>query len=77
MKRFVNKIFNNDCLEIISKIPDKSVDLIFADPPYNLQLKDTLLRPDQSVVEAVKDEWDKKINKKLPVQLKFVFATLT
>ncbi len=59
MKRFVNKIFNNDCLEIISKIPDKSVDLIFADPPYNLQLKDTLLRPDQSVVEAVKDEWDK------------------
>ena len=40
-------------------IPDKSIDLIFADPPYNLQLTDTLLRPDQTEVEAVKEEWDK------------------
>ena len=46
----------------MSELPDKSVDLIFADPPYNLQLKDTLLRPDQSVVEAVDEKWDKFLN---------------
>jgi len=40
-------------------IPSKSVDLIFADPPYNLQLKDTLYRPDQTTVEAVTQDWDK------------------
>ena len=40
-------------------IPSKSVDLIFADPPYNLQLKDTLYRPDQTSVEAVTEKWDK------------------
>ena len=40
-------------------IPSKSVDLIFADPPYNLQLKDTLYRPDQTAVEAVTQDWDK------------------
>ena len=59
MEKFINKIFNEDCLIIISKIPDKSIDVIFADPPYNLQLRDTLLRPDQTIVEAVKEEWDK------------------
>tara|TARA_Y100000590_G_C15615376_1_gene975515 strand:- start:236 stop:1303 length:1068 start_codon:yes stop_codon:yes gene_type:complete len=54
-----NSIILGDSLEILKKIPDKSVDLIFADPPYNLQLKDTLYRPDQSTVEAVTNEWDK------------------
>ncbi|PPR45091.1 MAG: Modification methylase DpnIIB [Alphaproteobacteria bacterium MarineAlpha5_Bin11] len=44
---------------MMEAMPDKSVDCIFADPPYNLQLKDTLLRPDQTSVDAVDDEWDK------------------
>jgi len=58
-KIFENKIFNKDCIDLMSKIPDKSIDLIFADPPYNLQLTDTLLRPDQTEVNAVKEDWDK------------------
>ena len=58
-KVILNRIFNKDCIDMLSEIPDKSIDMIFADPPYNLQLKDTLLRPDQTVVEAVNEEWDK------------------
>ena len=54
-----NTILLGDSLEIIKTIPSKSVDLIFADPPYNLQLKDTLYRPDQTTVEAVTQNWDK------------------
>ena len=54
-----NKILLGDSLKIMKKIPSKSVDLIFADPPYNLQLKDTLYRPDQTAVEAVTQDWDK------------------
>jgi len=54
-----NTILLGDSLEIIKTIPSKSVDLIFADPPYNLQLKDTLYRPDQTTVEAVTQDWDK------------------
>ena len=54
-----NSIIKGDCLELLKKIPDKSVDLVFADPPYNLQLKDTLYRPDQTAVEAVTNDWDK------------------
>ena len=54
-----NHIFHGNNLEILKSFPDKSIDLIFADPPYNLQLKDTLYRPDQTTVEAVTDDWDK------------------
>ena len=54
-----NTILLGDSLEIMKTIPSKSVDLIFADPPYNLQLKDTLYRPDQTIVEAVTQDWDK------------------
>ena len=54
-----NSIINGDSLELLKKIKDKSIDLIFADPPYNLQLKDTLYRPDQTTVEAVTNDWDK------------------
>ena len=54
-----NKIIHGNCFNILKNIPDKSVDLIFADPPYNLQLKDTLYRPDQTTVEAVTQDWDK------------------
>ncbi len=54
-----NKLVNGNSLEELKKIPDESIDLIFADPPYNLQLKNQLTRPDRSKVSAVKDKWDK------------------
>ena len=52
-------IIEGDCLEQLKALPSKSVDLVFADPPYNLQLGGELLRPDNSKVDAVDDEWDK------------------
>ncbi len=54
-----NTIVQGDCIDILSKIPSKSVDLVFADPPYNLQLGGGLTRPDQSVVDGVDHDWDK------------------
>src|SRR3989344_2110466 len=54
----VDAILNGDCLEELKKLPDRSVDLVFADPPYNLQLGGDLLRPDNSKVDAVDDHWD-------------------
>jgi modification methylase len=48
-----------DCIAALEKLPAASVDLIFADPPYNLQLEAALTRPDQSLVDAVDDDWDK------------------
>ena len=47
-----------DCIEIMNALPEASVDLVFADPPYNLQLKGELHRPDNSRVDAVDDHWD-------------------
>lgn len=55
----LNTILSGDCIKMMDKLPPASVDLIFADPPYNLQLENTLSRPDQSVVDAVDDDWDK------------------
>ena len=55
---FKNKIINGDSLEELKKIPSETFDLIFADPPYNLQLKGELTRPDRSKVNAVNDKWD-------------------
>ena len=55
----INRIIQGDCVKILKSLPDKSVDLIFADPPYNLQLKKELNRPDNSIVNAVNDDWDK------------------
>ena len=55
---FKNKIINGDSLEELKKIPRETFDLIFADPPYNLQLKSELIRPDRSKVNAVNDKWD-------------------
>ena len=52
-------IIIGDCIEELEKLPASSVDLVFADPPYNLQLESSLSRPDQSLVDAVDDEWDK------------------
>ena len=59
-----NKIIQGDSLKILKFLPNKSIDLIFVDPPYNLQLKDTLYRPDQTTVEAVTNDWDKFKNYK-------------
>lgn len=53
-----NVILQGNCLELMMKFPDKSVDLIFADPPYNLQLQRTLWRPNLTQVDAVDDDWD-------------------
>ena len=52
-------IFVGDCVAELAKLPAESVDLVFADPPYNLQLQGDLKRPDDSRVDAVDDDWDK------------------
>jgi modification methylase len=54
-----NSIIVGDCIETLAKLPDRCVDLVFADPPYNLQLGGDLLRPDNSKVDAVDDDWDR------------------
>ncbi len=54
----LNEILAGDCVERMNALPENSVDLIFADPPYNLQLKGDLHRPDNSRVDAVDDAWD-------------------
>ncbi len=59
MSKFNNKIFNGDCLKELKKIPEKTFDLVFADPPYNMQIGEKLTRPDSSKVNGVNDKWDK------------------
>jgi modification methylase len=54
----LNTIIDGDCIDVMNSLPEGSVDLIFADPPYNLQLKGDLHRPDNSKVDAVDDAWD-------------------
>lgn len=54
----LDTILRGNCITQMAKLPANSVDLIFADPPYNLQLNGSLTRPDQSVVDAVDDDWD-------------------
>lgn len=54
----LNQIIAGDCIEVMRSLPEGSVDLIFADPPYNLQLRGDLHRPDNSKVDAVDDAWD-------------------
>src|ERR1700743_99142 len=54
-----SRIIVGDCVAEMSKLPAGSVDLVFADPPYNLQLKGDLKRPDESHVDAVNNDWDK------------------
>jgi len=58
MSYYLNKIVNGNSLEILKKIPSKTFDLVFADPPYNLQITDKLKRPDNSKVNGVNDKWD-------------------
>ena len=55
----VNRVIVGDCLEELAKLPAASVDLVFADPPYNLQLERDLLRPNNTKVDGVDDDWDK------------------
>ena len=55
----LNQIILGDCIQELKKIPSKSVDMVFADPPYNLQLNNRLVRPDNTTVDAVDDYWDK------------------
>src|SRR3546814_14703696 len=55
----LDSILQGDCVEMMRSLPAASVDMIFADPPYNLQLGGDLLRPDGSQVDAVDDDWDK------------------
>jgi len=54
-----NRVIVGDCLDALGKLPDESIDLVFADPPYNLQLERDLLRPNNTVVDGVDDAWDK------------------
>jgi modification methylase len=55
----LDAILEGDCIAEMAKLPDKSVDMIFADPPYNLQLGGDLFRPEGGKVDACDDEWDK------------------
>lgn len=63
MKQDINKLKNSilqgDCLEILQSLPDASIDLIFADPPYFMQTEGELLRTDGSKFAGVEDQWDK------------------
>src|SRR5712672_3459545 len=57
--RPAHEILTGDCVGMLAALPANSVDLVFADPPYNLQLQGDLKRPDDSRVDAVDDDWDK------------------
>jgi DNA modification methylase len=59
MEILLDRILTGDCRELLPCLPADSVDLVFADPPYNLQLRQELFRPDSSRVDAVDDEWDR------------------
>jgi len=54
----LNEILQGDCVAHMNALPEESVDLVFADPPYNLQLGGNLSRPDNSTVNGVTEEWD-------------------
>jgi site-specific DNA-methyltransferase (adenine-specific) len=55
----LNQVLQGDCREVLDSLPENSVDLVFADPPYNLQLQGELWRPNNTLVDAVNDEWDR------------------
>ncbi|MDP6403659.1 MAG: site-specific DNA-methyltransferase [Alphaproteobacteria bacterium] len=55
----VDAILEGDCVELMQGLPERSVDLVFADPPYNLQLAQDLHRPNNSRVDGVDDAWDR------------------
>jgi len=55
----VDQLIHGDCVEVLQNLPAGSVDLIFADPPYNLQLQQDLWRPNLTRVDPVQDQWDR------------------
>ncbi len=55
----LEQVIQGDCIQVIGSLPEGSVDLIFADPPYNLQLSQELRRPNNTRVDGVDDEWDR------------------
>ncbi|MBC7878557.1 MAG: site-specific DNA-methyltransferase [Anaerolineales bacterium] len=55
----INQILQGNCVEILKSLPENSVDLVFADPPYNLQLQNDLYRPNLTKVDAVNNNWDR------------------
>jgi modification methylase len=55
----LGKIIEDDCIAAMAALPDASIDMVFADPPYNLQLGGDLFRPEGGRVDAVDDDWDK------------------
>jgi modification methylase len=55
----LDRVIEGECVEVMKTLPDGCVDLVFADPPYNLQLQRELRRPDNSKVDAVDDDWDR------------------
>lgn len=58
----LNQIIQGDSIQEMAKLPAKSIDVIFADPPYNLRLRNELWRPNQTKVDAVDDEWDQQFD---------------
>jgi len=54
----LKQVLQGDCIAVMNSLPPQSVDVIFADPPYNLQLQSALWRPNQTQVDAVTDAWD-------------------
>jgi len=54
----LDQVIQGDCLQVLADLPEASVDLIFADPPYNLQLQNELVRPNQTRVNGVDEAWD-------------------
>jgi site-specific DNA-methyltransferase (adenine-specific) len=55
----LDQVIQGDCVKVLGSFPEKCVDLVFADPPYNLQLRGELWRPNNTLVDAVDDEWDR------------------
>lgn len=54
----LDQVLIGDCRQVLNDLPEESVDLVFADPPYNLQLEGDLWRPNLTRVDAVDDDWD-------------------
>ncbi len=54
-----NRVILGNCIEVLAQLPPASIDMVFADPPYNLQLQRDLYRPNQSRVDGVDDGWDR------------------
>jgi DNA modification methylase len=57
-EQLLDQIINGDCLQVLKTFPEKSIDLIFADPPYNLQIENELWRPNSTRVNGVEETWD-------------------